>query len=151
MTAPPTTSAYTASTKISSINQENTPPADDHFSFLSAKVSHIATEIEANNEQREIFLKQRLQEKQQQQKMQAERYIYNYVNHKPDEVALHSFILGIVLVLSVVAAARLVNDGSYYQLPGYVASLAAFHFLEYWITARYNATKVTIDCMCNFE
>ncbi|KAK9312972.1 Isoprenylcysteine carboxyl methyltransferase family-domain-containing protein [Lipomyces starkeyi] len=145
MTAPPTTSAYTASTNISSINQENTPPADDHFSFLSAKVSHIATEIEANNEQREIFLRQRLQEKQQQQKMQAERYIYNYVNHKPDEVALHSFILGIVLVLSVVAAARLVNDGSYYQLPGYVASLAAFHFLEYWITARYNATKVTID------
>ncbi|KAK9351124.1 Isoprenylcysteine carboxyl methyltransferase family-domain-containing protein [Lipomyces doorenjongii] len=145
MTAPPATSAYTASTTISSTNQANTPPADDHFLYLSAKDSHIAAEIEANNEQREIFLRQRLQEKQHQQKMQADRYIYNYVNHKPDEVALHSFILGILVALSVVAAARLMNDGSYYQLPGYVASLAAFHFLEYWITARYNPTKVTID------
>ncbi|KAK9376762.1 Isoprenylcysteine carboxyl methyltransferase family-domain-containing protein [Lipomyces chichibuensis] len=145
MTAPPPTTTYTASTTISSINQENTPPADDQCSFSSAKVSQIAAEIEANNEQREIFLRQRLQEKQHQQKTQAEIYIYNYVNHKPDEVALHSFILGILLAISVVVAARLLNDGLYYQLPAYVASLAAFHFLEYWITARYNPSKVTID------
>ncbi|KAK9239985.1 Isoprenylcysteine carboxyl methyltransferase family-domain-containing protein [Lipomyces kononenkoae] len=145
MTATSAASSYTASTTISSTKQENFSPADSE-SFLSTEVARIAAEIEVNNEKRDIFLRQRLQEKQRkQQKMQAERYIYNYVNHRPDAVALHSFILGIVLALSLVAASRLAQDLSYYQLPAYIASLAAFHFLEYWITARYNPTKVTID------
>ncbi|KAK9371047.1 Isoprenylcysteine carboxyl methyltransferase family-domain-containing protein [Lipomyces kononenkoae] len=152
MTATSATSSYNASTTISSTNQEKpstnlekTSPAES-VSFLSTEVARIAAEIEANNEKSENFLRQRLQDKQRkQQKMQAERYIFNYVNHKPDEVALNSFVLGTVLALSVVAAGRLAQEGSYYQLPAYIASLAAFHFLEYWITARYNATKVTID------
>ncbi|KAK9245348.1 Isoprenylcysteine carboxyl methyltransferase family-domain-containing protein [Lipomyces tetrasporus] len=130
---------------ISSTSQEKTVPAGDYSSHFSANISNIAAEISANNYQRENFLRQRLHDKQQQQKMQAERYIYNYVNHQPDQVALHSAILGIVLALSLAAMARLWKAGSYFQLPGYIASLTAFHFLEYWITARYNPTKVTID------
>ncbi|KAK9455516.1 Isoprenylcysteine carboxyl methyltransferase family-domain-containing protein [Dipodascopsis uninucleata] len=62
-------------------------------------------------------------------------------SHRPDDVALTSLVLGAILSSSLILAFYI----PYHQLPLYVASLAIFHFLEYWITAKYNSDKVNID------
>lgn len=56
-----------------------------------------------------------------------------------DWVALSAMILGVVMGFSFLAACLV----DFYQLPFYIGSLALFHFLEYFITARYNAPKVS--------
>ncbi|KAK7203640.1 protein-s-isoprenylcysteine O-methyltransferase [Myxozyma melibiosi] len=76
----------------------------------------------------------------------SQRFLYNIVNHAPDEVALHAAILGAVFAVSSIAALAMLfwRDG-FWQLPAYISALSAFHFLEYYITARYNPAKVNID------
>lgn len=66
----------------------------------------------------------------------------------PDEVALTAMGLGIVggvsglLVLQALVSATTSSTPGYWQLPLYILSLSVFHFLEYYITARYNRPKV---------
>lgn len=59
-----------------------------------------------------------------------------------DEIALTGAALGTLFGISVVSI-FLVN---FKQLPLYLTSLCIFHFLEYWITAKYNRGKVNKDC-----
>ncbi|KAK9478984.1 Isoprenylcysteine carboxyl methyltransferase family-domain-containing protein, partial [Lipomyces japonicus] len=63
----------------------------------------------------------------------------------PDRVALISAWLGIFFTITVIASGWLVVYHKYWQLPAFMAILCLFHFLEYWITARYNPSKVSID------
>ncbi|KAK9458550.1 Isoprenylcysteine carboxyl methyltransferase family-domain-containing protein [Lipomyces oligophaga] len=63
-------------------------------------------------------------------------------NHRPDKVALYSALLGLFAGINAVLGPAVLK---YWQLPTYFACLALFHFLEYYITARYNPTKVSLD------
>ncbi|KAG5365529.1 Protein-S-isoprenylcysteine O-methyltransferase [Yarrowia sp. C11] len=58
-----------------------------------------------------------------------------------DWVALSAMLLGLVMGSCFLAAWYV----DFYQLPLYLASLALFHFLEYYITARYNTPKVSYE------
>lgn len=58
-----------------------------------------------------------------------------------DWVALSALLLGIVMGSCFLAALYV----DFYQLPFYLGSLALFHFLEYYITARYNSPKVSYE------
>lgn len=74
-------------------------------------------------------------------------FLYNAVNHAPQQVALQSAVLGVFFSFSLVTGIVVLVYGGYWQLPGYICALSIFHFLEYYITAKYNPTKVTIECM----
>lgn len=58
-----------------------------------------------------------------------------------DWIALSAMLLGIVMGSCFLAAFYV----DFYQLPFYLGSLALFHFLEYYITARYNTPKVSYE------
>lgn len=62
-----------------------------------------------------------------------------------DEVALTAMCIGIVAGVSgLVSIQTMLKQPTpgYWQLPLYITSLSIFHFLEYYITARYNRPKV---------
>lgn len=64
--------------------------------------------------------------------------------NQPEEVALTAMSLGVICGIAgliVIQSLRATPTG-YWQLPLYVVSLTLFHFLEYYITARYNRPKV---------
>ncbi|KAG5365828.1 Protein-S-isoprenylcysteine O-methyltransferase [Yarrowia sp. B02] len=58
-----------------------------------------------------------------------------------DWVALAAMLLGVVMGACFLTAFFVES----YQLPLYLGSLALFHFLEYYITARYNTPKVSYE------
>ncbi|KAI9641456.1 farnesyl cysteine-carboxyl methyltransferase [Ciborinia camelliae] len=62
-------------------------------------------------------------------------------------IALRSFLVGIVLTISTFSALYLffVTDSLFWRVPFFVASLAIFHFLEFWTTARYNTPEASIS------
>ncbi len=55
-----------------------------------------------------------------------------------DEIAFTSSILGIIFGVSIVLFFLM----KFKPLPIYLCSLSLFHFLEYWITAKYNPSRV---------
>ncbi|KAK9469922.1 Isoprenylcysteine carboxyl methyltransferase family-domain-containing protein [Lipomyces arxii] len=139
MTQSSTTSAISA-TSTSQISVPKT---------LSSNSNSMASEIDAHNALGDNAIRRRQQGNEQRReavlKEMNERYVYNYVHHQPDKVALYSAALAMVFVLALGATVWLYRSGSYFQLPLYISSLAAFHFMEYWITARYNPAKASID------
>ncbi|KAL7275284.1 farnesyl cysteine-carboxyl methyltransferase [Rhizina undulata] len=62
-----------------------------------------------------------------------------------DGIALRAFALGGAFVFCVNIAGYLWLSGGFWQLPVFVGLLAGFHFLEFWITARFNTKRAKID------
>lgn len=62
-------------------------------------------------------------------------------------IALRSFCLGIVLTLSVTAVAAILTFTSspLWRVPFFFATLATFHFLEFWTTAKYNTQEAKVE------
>ncbi|KAL8414911.1 hypothetical protein RB594_005931 [Gaeumannomyces avenae] len=62
-------------------------------------------------------------------------------------IALRAFCLGGALAVSAVscAAVLLLTSSPLWRLPFFGACLAAFHFLEFWTTARYNHAAASVD------
>ncbi|KAL4789960.1 Isoprenylcysteine carboxyl methyltransferase family-domain-containing protein [Aspergillus venezuelensis] len=61
-------------------------------------------------------------------------------------IALRAFLLGSAFALSLSLTTLLVIEGHYlWRLPFFIASLALFHFLEYWTTAAYNTRVADIS------
>lgn len=65
----------------------------------------------------------------------------------PSGVCLRAFSLGFVAGGGILFA--LTNGGSNPQLGLYLAALALFHTLEYWVTARFNRGNVKTGCKLN--
>lgn len=57
-------------------------------------------------------------------------------------VSLRAAILGCVVGSSLMLSCIV----SFPQLPLYILFLCVFHFLEFWVTAKYNQKQVSIDC-----
>jgi hypothetical protein len=70
------------------------------------------------------------------------RYREFWSTNDSHTVALFSFLLGVVLASSV-ALAMLFPETPQCWL--YIAFLCLFHFLEYYITAKYKPFEVTLD------
>ncbi|QSZ29162.1 hypothetical protein DSL72_003673 [Monilinia vaccinii-corymbosi] len=62
-------------------------------------------------------------------------------------IAMRSFLIGIVFTISTSLALYLFFASStiFWRAPCFVSSLAIFHFLEFWTTARYNTPEATIS------
>ncbi len=61
-------------------------------------------------------------------------------------ISLRSFILGLVLGLTVLITLHLliIEHNTLWRLPFFLGSLSLFHFLEYYITAAYNTPHASI-------
>ncbi|KAF2219044.1 protein-S-isoprenylcysteine O-methyltransferase [Elsinoe ampelina] len=69
-----------------------------------------------------------------------------------DGIALHAFALGIVLSTSIVIAGCLAWNGQQiWRLPQFIATLAIFHFLEFYTTARWNTTTAKVSSFLLFS
>ncbi|KAB8289872.1 hypothetical protein EYC80_010503 [Monilinia laxa] len=62
-------------------------------------------------------------------------------------IALRSFLVGIVLTISANFTVGLFFKTSsiFWRIPWFISSLAIFHFLEFWTTARYNTPEASIS------
>ncbi|MCJ1276550.1 hypothetical protein MMC21_004356 [Puttea exsequens] len=62
-------------------------------------------------------------------------------------ISLRAFALGSTLSASLLLAAYLIIVGytPLWRLPCFLTALSLFHFLEYYITARYNPTAATVS------
>jgi hypothetical protein len=60
-----------------------------------------------------------------------------------DGIAIRSSGLGFVCSLALATAWSF--RASYPQFPLFVAMLAFFHFMEFWVTARYNTRRAKVD------
>lgn len=62
-------------------------------------------------------------------------------------IALRSFCLGISLALStvVMGLTLLLTSSPLWRVPFFFAALSAFHFLEFWTTAKYNTQEAKIE------
>ena len=70
-------------------------------------------------------------------------YLYPGGAFALDGIALRAACLGFVCALSLNAAYTL--RSSYPQLPLYIGILSFFHFMEFWITARYNSRRAKVE------
>ncbi|KAI1078374.1 ICMT-domain-containing protein [Whalleya microplaca] len=61
-------------------------------------------------------------------------------------IAIRSFCLGITLASSVISMVLILvlTSSPLWRLPFFFAALSAFHFLEFWTTAKYNTPVATI-------
>lgn len=71
----------------------------------------------------------------------------NVTENPPDEIARTSFLLGIILGISI----GLIPTLHFKGISLYVISLMTFHFLEYYITARYNPKNANSDSFLLFS
>ncbi|KAI0969190.1 putative isoprenylcysteine carboxyl methyltransferase [Xylaria arbuscula] len=62
-------------------------------------------------------------------------------------IAIRSFCLGISLALCAVAMFSILiwTASPLWRLPFFIGALSAFHFLEFWTTAKYNTAVAGID------
>ncbi|KAI0816760.1 putative isoprenylcysteine carboxyl methyltransferase [Xylaria sp. FL0064] len=62
-------------------------------------------------------------------------------------IAIRSFCLGVTLALSTTAMVSIVltTASPLWRLPFFFGALSAFHFLEFWTTAKYNTSVASID------
>lgn len=70
-------------------------------------------------------------------------YLYPGGAFALDGIALRAGCLGFVCALSLNVAYTFRND--YPQLPLYISILSFFHFMEFWITARYNSRRAKVE------
>ncbi|TKX22798.1 protein-S-isoprenylcysteine O-methyltransferase [Elsinoe australis] len=69
-----------------------------------------------------------------------------------DGIALHAFCLGIALSASLLLCAYLALYGyQIWRLPQFIATLATFHFLEFYTTARWIATTAKVSSFLLFS
>jgi len=61
-------------------------------------------------------------------------------------IAIRSNLLGFAAASSLFISLYLWIIHSFWQLSFFIGVLAVFHFLEFYITARYNTSKAVIDC-----
>ncbi|KAI1929101.1 farnesyl cysteine-carboxyl methyltransferase [Ophidiomyces ophidiicola] len=59
-------------------------------------------------------------------------------------ISIRSFLLGQAAGICTILTFLLYASSKLWRIPFFIASLAVFHFLEYYITARYNTTFATI-------
>jgi hypothetical protein len=67
-----------------------------------------------------------------------------WMSNEPHRVALVAFLTGTVLSGSVAVAICFPSTAQCWL---YVSFLCIFHFLEYFITAKYKPSEVTLDCI----
>ncbi|KAK6501575.1 hypothetical protein TWF481_009410 [Arthrobotrys musiformis] len=72
------------------------------------------------------------------------RYLFPDGDYALDSIGLRSQLLGLTTGLSVSATAALVVYGDYYHATLFIFFLSVFHFLEFWITARYNTRRANL-------
>ncbi|GAW22241.1 hypothetical protein ANO14919_117770 [Xylariales sp. No.14919] len=62
-------------------------------------------------------------------------------------IAIRSFCLGVTLALSAAAITSILflTTSPLWRLPFFIGALSAFHFLEFWTTAKYNTSVARID------
>ena len=70
-------------------------------------------------------------------------YLYPSGSFALDGIALRAALLGFACALSLNLTWTF--RASFPQLPLFVAILALFHFLEFWITARYNTRRAKVE------
>lgn len=76
-----------------------------------------------------------------QQEVDVERY-YEILYDAPNS-ALISAALGALIGGNLVFL--LICRPQFFQLPLYVVALSTFHFMEYYVTAKYNSSRVSVD------
>ncbi|KAJ8068085.1 hypothetical protein OCU04_003659 [Sclerotinia nivalis] len=78
---------------------------------------------------------------------QFEKQFYSGQPKSLSGIALRSFLVGIVLTFSTFSTLYLffVTDTIFWRIPFFISSLAIFHFLEFWTTARYNTPEASIS------
>ncbi|ESZ92651.1 hypothetical protein SBOR_6956 [Sclerotinia borealis F-4128] len=78
---------------------------------------------------------------------QFEKQYYSGQPKSLSGIALRSFLVGIVLTVSTFSTLYLffVTDSIFWRVPFFISSLAIFHFLEFWTTARYNTPEASIS------
>lgn len=72
----------------------------------------------------------------------------NYPNGKMSlsGISLRAFCLGTTLGMALSLTVFLIGNGNtLWRLPFFVSALSLFHFLEYFITARYNTRSATVS------
>jgi len=81
-----------------------------------------------------------------------DNYEKQYLPSQPKSlsgIATRAFILGLTLTLSLNLTIYLLLDSSPYsplwRAPFFITTLSAFHFLEFWTTARYNTRSAQIS------
>ncbi|KAM3416684.1 Protein-S-isoprenylcysteine O-methyltransferase [Cercospora zeina] len=67
-------------------------------------------------------------------------------------IGLQAFFLGAVFAAGITGTiASLVAESSWWRLPAFATSLALFHFLEYFTTARYNTPALRAESFLLFN
>jgi protein-S-isoprenylcysteine O-methyltransferase len=78
-----------------------------------------------------------------------DRYDKQFLPHQPKSlsgIALRSFLLGIVLALSLTLTSFFVYQGNpFWRAPFFLTTLSTFHFLEFYTTAYTNSNAATIS------
>ncbi|EPS38180.1 hypothetical protein H072_8006 [Dactylellina haptotyla CBS 200.50] len=72
------------------------------------------------------------------------RYLFPGEDYALDGIAIRAQLLGLTAGLSLSAAVALYLHNSAYHLPIFIFILSVFHFLEFYITARYNTRRADI-------
>ncbi|GMM38250.1 protein-S-isoprenylcysteine carboxyl O-methyltransferase [Saccharomycopsis crataegensis] len=65
----------------------------------------------------------------------------NIKTNPPDLIAIQAAFLGVIFGVSL----TLLFQVTFYPFPLYLLALSVFHFMEFWITAKYNPAKVSAD------
>ncbi|KAK6543803.1 hypothetical protein TWF694_000534 [Orbilia ellipsospora] len=73
------------------------------------------------------------------------RFLFPDEEYALDGIAIRAQLLGLALGLSFSAAVTLYLHNSLYHLPTFFCILSVFHFLEFYITARYNTRRASIS------
>ncbi|RVD85652.1 uncharacterized protein DFL_003965 [Arthrobotrys flagrans] len=73
------------------------------------------------------------------------RYLFPDGDYALDGIGLRAQLLGLTTGLSISATVALATIyGNYYHASMFVFFLSVFHFLEFWITARYNTRRANL-------
>lgn len=67
-------------------------------------------------------------------------------------IGIQAFFLGFVFALSILSTIWLTVQGNtFWRLPAFLFCLSAFHFLEFWTTAHFNAPSARADSFLLFS
>ncbi|KAF3906259.1 hypothetical protein ABW20_dc0102515 [Dactylellina cionopaga] len=72
------------------------------------------------------------------------RFLYPGEEYALDGIAIRAQLLGLTTGLTIAATVALYLQSSIYHLPLFVFFLSIFHFLEFYITARWNTRRADI-------
>ena len=75
-----------------------------------------------------------------------EKQLYPNQPRSLSGIALRAFLLGVTLTVSLaLLVTGLVYGTPLWRIPFFFATLSAFHFLEFWVTARYNTPSANVS------